>query len=686
MTSSGTAPEGRERVNDGARAARLAETLDVAIARLEPARPFAKPRYQRAVLDVTARLLQTEGGLDVIRSRAMQMDAAGLFAGSDWDRPEALLPQLVGTTLMADDPIFVALEAASLARFLAVANGEGRHENLHKDMAVHFLTQVLALNLKDIFGQSDEASRALGDRMVIKRQLLNYISEHIGLTDVLGVLVSEIWRLLEQRSVQVAVAKDMIAQIAIALDQKGTEPGSERLGAERLVSALFGPTVASLDDPGIDVYLDRIAHFDETALSREAMGFARAMHDTGLVSDYHAAFLVWALDYRDRPLVPEALGLGTTGLDCWRHYRRLIEDLIRTAVSPTTPQAAYGLAMLLERGVLHHAPMVPALHRHMQQKVQGDARQRLRLSFGDAVSPEAHLLAGVLQVIGQPLGVGQGANPTCQSARAISMWALIEPDFLLHLISQACEFDTVLMQFEGTQINSADLPAGLAGHGPIDADPVSVLLVSHLDRIYAEMGRLCLGREGDPHRWINPQFHGWWVARDCAVAVDVATGELAGYDRFLRRFFAAYHPHHNGDRPVSHPQPAGIAVTDPNQQFVGWHAIAILRVSADQAGVMRVYFYNPNNDSGQDWGGGVVVSTSGNGERYGEGSLEFGQFLSRVYLFHDDPLRSAEAADAVPDAELPPIHAQAAASWAADRLPQAAPAVVQDKMGTEPPE
>ena len=671
MTSSNAASEGRQHKTDScAKVARLSETLDVAIERLQHARPFAKPRHQRPVLDVIARLIKADGGLDVLYERAMGMDVAGLFAGSDWDRPEALLPQIVGNTLISEDPVYVALEAASLGRFLAVATGEARHDNLHQEKARHFLTQVLALNLRDIFGNSDESARALGDRQVTKRRLLHFISTHIGLTDVLGVLVTEIWRLLEQRSVQVGVAKDMIAQIAIALNEKGTEPGSERLGAERLVSALFGPTVASLDDPGIEAYLDRITHFDEPALSREAMGFARAMHDTGLVSDYHAAFLIWAVEYKDRPLVPEALGLGTTGLDCWRNYRRLIEDLIRAAVTLTTPQAVYGLSMLLERGVLHHAPMAPAFDLQMQQKVQGRARERLALAFGDAEPPEIHLLAGVLQVIGQPLGVGQGANPTCQSARAIAMWALIQPDYLLHLVSQASEFDAVLMPFEGKQINSADLPAGLVGLSPIDADPVSVLLVLYLDRIYAEMGRLCFGRDGDPHRWINPQFHGWWVLQDCAVAVDVTTGKLKDYEAFIRRFFAKYHPHHNGDRPVSHPQPAGIAVTDPNQQFVGWHAIAILRVAEDQADMMRVYFYNPNNDSGQDWGGGVVVSTSGNGERYGESSLEFEQFLSRVYLFHDDPLRGLDAVQDVPDAAIERVSEQASASWASDRVPE----------------
>ncbi|TNF18386.1 MAG: hypothetical protein EP318_18360 [Rhodobacteraceae bacterium] len=645
----------------------LTAALDDAIDRLARADDATKLDGQRAVLDFVDRILRVEGGVEAIFARAVQMDVAGLFVGSDWNIPEALLPQMSARTLLAEDSALVAIEVVSLGRFLAVASGAARHANLHQETARHFLTQVLALNLKDIFGHSSEATRALGDRQETKQRILRFISEHIGLTHVLSVLVTEVWRLLEQRSVQVDVVKDMIAQIAIALNEHGTEPGSERLGAERLVSALFGPTVASLDDPGIAVYLERISHFDEPSLSREAMGFARAMHDTGLVSDYHVTFLLHVLDVDDRALVPETLGLGTIGQDCWRQYRRLIEDLIRAGVTLATPQAIYGLAMLLERGILHHGPMVPALDRQLRQKVQGSARARLTLGFGETMPPETHLLAGVLQIIGQPLGIGQGANPTCQSARAIAMWSQVEPDYLLHILSQACEFDAVLMKFEGTEINSATLPAGLAGSGPIDADPVSVLLVSHLDKIYAEMGHLCIGREGDPHRWINPEFHGWWVSRDCAVAVDVATGKLSEYDTFLRRFFATYHPHHNGDRPVSHPQPAGIAVTDPNRQFVGWHAIAILRVAEDQAGKMRVYFYNPNNDSGQDWGGGVIVSTSGNGERYGEGSLEFGHFLSRVYLFHYEPLRGQETMGGVPDAALEPVRAQATQSWAANR-------------------
>lgn len=649
-------------------AARLAATLDVALARLDQSRPFNKHRFQTPALDVIARLIAVPGGLPALLARAPALDAAGLFRGSDWDTPGRLLPQIVGQTLEGGDRMIVALEATSLMRFLAMALGRSTHPGVHADFARHFLTQVLALNLRHFFATPTEADRQLADPQ-LRPRLFRFIADHIGLSDVLGVLVEEIWRILDQRPVQVGPVKEMITQIAIAMSGQGIDPGQERLGAERLISALFGPTGECLDDPGVPAYLERLAHLDDAALHRESLGFARAMHDTGLVSDYHAAFLRWIAPNTDVELVPEALGLGPTGKECWRRWRGLVVDLIEAAISERTPQALYGLAMLLERGILHLPPMAPALRRQMAMQLAPATAERLRLAYGDAVTPETRLLAGVLEVLGQPLGVGQGANPTCQSARAIAMWAFNDPDYLLNLIAQAGEFDTVLMHFEGQPIHSADLPVGLALSAPIDADPVSVVLVPHLDRIYAEMGKLCAPRGGDPHQWVNPEFHGWWVARDCMVAVDVATGQLSGFDAFLTRFFQSYDPRFNGDRPLIHPQPAGIAVTDSTARFVGWHAIAIQRVTTDQHGEMRVYFYNPNNDSGQDWGGGIVVSTSGCGERHGEASLPVEQFAARLYLFHDDPVRPPGIGTPVPDEIRARVHRMAAESWASDRVP-----------------
>ncbi|MGM0585487.1 MAG: hypothetical protein ACQEUZ_12650, partial [Pseudomonadota bacterium] len=166
----------------------------------------------------------------------------------------------------------------------------------------------------------------------------------------------------------------------------------------------------------------------------------------------------------------------------------------------------------------------------------------------------------------------------------------------------------------------------------------------------------------------------WWVGRSCAVAVDVPTGALAGIEDFIGRFHQAYHPDFNGGEPVIHPQPAGIAATDAAARFIGWHAISILRVAPDRGGAMRVYFYNPNNDSGQDWGGGIVVSTHGNGERYGEGSLPFDQFAARVYLFHEDPVKPT-ATTRPPAETLRAVADVVRESWAVGRSEIPGPSV-----------
>ena len=219
------------------------------------------------------------------------------------------------------------------------------------------------------------------------------------------------------------------------------------------------------------------------------------------------------------------------------------------------------------------------------------------------------------------------------------------------------------MHFEGQTIRSSELSFGLATTPHTELDPVSLLLTPHLDRIYMEMSRRTIGREGDGHRWVNPEFHGWWAGRGFRINVDVATGQLTDLDTFLRHFYASYHPYYNGNQPLIHPQPAGIAVTDSAARFIGWHAITILRVALDQAEEMRVYFFNPNNDSGQDWGKGVVTSTEGHGEFFGEASLPFSAFASRLFVYHYDPLEKGDPS-AIPDADIARTVEIAEDSWA----------------------
>ncbi|RDI43878.1 hypothetical protein [Nocardia mexicana] len=653
--------------SDRATLDRRLATLDEATRSLEEAGDFGKQVKLPRVLDALRRVLLLPDGCEAVRSRAVGLEAAGLFQGTDWARPHILIPSLSTGSLQSANAHTVVLETVSELRMLVIAKGEYQHPTISAEHAQNHLSQVLAINLSLLFVPPSEAERERQGRMAqVSRALLAYLVEEVGYEKVLENLVDEIWRILRQRPIQVDSVKRMITQIAVARSNPDIDLGASGLGADRLISSLYGTTDGCREDPGIELYRARLETMDDAALQYEAAGFARSIHDTGLVSPYHAVLLRFLLG-KGEYLLAEAMGLSSTGRDCLLCYHELVRCLIEEAVHVETAQCIYGLALMLERGILYQPPVAPAMWRQLALHLSPYSQQRITEVFGPTPDPSAWLLSGMLSMLGLPLGVGQGDNPTCQAARALSMWAYNDPDYLLQTVAWAARDDEVVMHFEGQPISSREVGAGVATSLPHDLDPVSLLVVPHLDRIYAEMGRRCAGREGDPHRWINPEFHGWWSGRGFRINVDVATGNLTELDEFLRHFYAGYHPFYNGNQPLIHPQPAGIAVTDSAARFVGWHAITVLRVSLDPQETMRVYFYNPNNDSGQDWGDGVVVGTAGHGERFGEASLPFEQFASRLYIFHFDPLEPGELA-AVEREELDRVIGYVHRSWGADRV------------------
>ena len=657
-----------DRTSSGGELPPLLDKLDDATQALAQTSSFAKPLKSGRVLHAARRVLMVDGGCAALEKRMPTLESAGIFEGSDWSQPQILLPALAKHSLAAAATETVMLEALSELRMLAVARGNYTHASISRQQAHHHLTQVLALNLDLLFMPPSEAERTRqGNLALLTRRLFQYLADGIGYEHIVDKLIDEIWRILEQRPIQVDTVKQMILQIAACQANPDIELGSSGQGADRLISSLFGTTNGCREDPGLDIYQQRLEAMDNAALQYEATGFARAMHDTGLVSPYHSQLLRFLLTRGDH-LLSEAMGLSSTGRDCLLCYRELVHAMIDLAVHPQTPQAIYGLALLLERGILYQPPVAPALWRQVALPLSPYSQQRLHIAFGDTPSPAARLMEGVLCMLGQPLGVGQGNNPTCQSARALSMWAYNDPDYLLQMVAWAARDDEIIMHFEGQPVSSRENPEGVAKQLPIDLDPVSLLVVPHLDRIYAEMGRRCIGRDEDPHRWINPEFHGWWAGRGFRIAVDIATGQLYRLDDFLRYFYASYHPFYNGNQPLIHPQPAGIAITDSAARFIGWHAITLLRVSLDPQQVMRMYFFNPNNDSGQDWGDGVVVSTSGHGERFGEASLPFEDFASRLYIFHYDPLEPGTPTNIDPHS-IDTVIAKIQRSWGADRQP-----------------
>lgn len=643
----------------------LIEKLDQAIALLAAARDFAKPGKLPRVLDTCRRVLRHDDGLALIEARSEALEQAGLFLGSDWATPQHLAAPLSRQALTGGTDTLL-VETLSNLRLLAVARGHYRHPLVSAEYAHHYLTQILAINLDLLFHSADEARRQKQGRLAFLPQaLLSHLADQIGYEQVIDKLIDEIWRVLEQRPIETGPVKQMITQIAAC--QHNPDIALTAAGGERLVSSLFGPTRASREDPGLELYQERLASMDETTLQAEASGFARAMHDTGLVSAYHPLLLLHLLEHQEN-LLADALGLSSTGRDGMLCYRQLVQALIRQAVTPLSPQAIYGLTLVLERGILYQSPLAPALWRQLRLPLCAPAATRLALVTPPGLAVETRLMEGVLCMLGQPLGVGQGNNPTCQSARALSMWSCNDPDYLLQMVTWAARDDEIIMHFEGQPVSSQLAGSGVAQTAPMDLDPVSMAVVPHLDRIYAEMGRLCIGREGDPHRWVNPEFHGWWAGRGFRIAVDVGTGMLFETGTFLRHFYASYHPFYNGNQPLIHPQPAGVAVTDSAARFIGWHAVTILRIGLDQENVMRVYFYNPNNDSAQDWGNGAVVSTTGQGERHGEASLPFEEFASRLYIFHYDPLEHGALA-AISDEELRRVISMIQESWGESRRP-----------------
>lgn len=651
----------------GAELQGVLDRFDEALEHLGSARPFAKVNHIGRVLDLGRKLLAAPGGAALLFDRAGKFDTAGLFVGTDWEHAEYLKARFVPTTLSDGDARLVTLECLSELRILAVAAGRHFHPGLSAEQAEHFLTQVLAFNLRALFGGSDEMSRARP--AVIRGMLehhLEFVVAHVGLDKILEKVVDEVWRILRQRPIQIDGVCQMIARLAACLlDPSISLPGAA-LGAERLVSALFGPTNGCREDPGVDAYQERLAGMDAYALDQEAQGLARAMHDTGLVSPYHSTFLHHVLD-GEIEYVIRALGLSTTGRDCLLCYRELVVTLIQRCIHVETCQAIYGLAALLERGLLYKPSIPAALWRELQTPLHDDARRRITEMFGIAVPPDAHVMAGLISVLGQPLGLGQGDNPACQSTRAISLWSLTDPDYLLDVVLQALRDNSVTLHFEGAPIHSSELGAGLAGECNRNLDALSYLLVPHLDRIYMEMGRRADKRGEDPHCWINPQFHGWWVHRGFAIAVDIQTQKLSDIDNFIDTFYTLYNPLYNGNQPVVHPQPAGVAVTDAKARFVGWHAISILRVTLDNQGDVRVYFFNPNNDSGQDWGNGVVVSTEGHGEQHGESSLPIAEFTSRLYIFHYDVRQREILAAQIPEEVRLDVKSLITESWGRER-------------------
>ncbi len=638
---------------------RLVEDFDQTLVRLAEAPAFSKYTHQSQLLVRTAKLLKAPGGVAVLADRADGFDAAGVFAGTDWDMPAGLQPALVGPTLRAGGDS-ATLECLSELRLLAIAEARTAHAGLSAQDARAFLAEAMAANLDLLFGEATEASRERSAADSARLHgLFDLLAHRLGMGLILDRLLAEVAEIMAQRPIMSDRAVALIQAAGQALTETSVDDSVAAV-ARHWLSAIEAPSVLAQAEG--DGYAAALAACDADQLAAEAGVFGASMNETGLVCRDHAV-LVRHLSTHAPALIPAALGCSTIGQAAYAAHAPAISALIDQAITPDTAYAIYGLSRLLSAGLVFQRPVLPGLQRLARLALHPDAVAALLPEApADHERARTRLLAGACAVLGQPRGVDQGHNPTCQSARAISLWAQNDPGYLLDLVASAARDHDIVMDFEGQVMHSAGLDAGMAKTLHTELDAVSRLLTPHIDRLYVEMGRRTVGRLGDGHRWVNPEMHGWWVTRDFAALIELSTNAITDCSDFLRAFYSAYHPAYNGDRALVYAQPCGIAATTSSGDWVGWHAVAIQRVAQDGTGAWRVYFYNPNRDKAQNWGHGIVTSTYGNGELEGESSLLVEDFAARLYVFH---YRAAETGDPtrVPDTAIEAIRAAIAVSW-----------------------
>ncbi len=638
---------------------RLASRLDEALDTLAAAAPFARVAYQTELFQVAETLMADPEGLPVLYARAPRFGEAGVFVGGPWEDPGRLQPSLVAGSLRGAG-VYPVVETLSELRVLALAEGRVSDERMNRDEAREFLDQIMALNLDWLFPRATEASRVeSGIQRTRNIRLFQFIADHVGMGNLRDQVIDEIEQVAAQRPIQTQDLRRMI-RLATEIPQ-GWLPGQDRLSP--FVSAINHASPLSRRLLDLADYRQRLRRASRRALEAEAKAFALSMGHTGLVCPHHA---VLVRQLRNVPeLLPLALGLSDAGRADLADRPKDAAQLITVAIHPTTCQAVYGLSRLLDRRLLSRKEIRVGLERLVTLDLRPEVAERLLADHNaeDAVTANGILLAGAISVFGQPLGIGQGNNPTCQAARALSLWAQHAQGYLLHQLVSAARDGFVELTFEGAPLRSDLLTGGVAGTLHDDLDPVSSVLVRHLDRLYDEMMRRVALRFEDGHKWVNPALYGRWVPSGFAsVFVDRAQTTVVGYDAFVRRFYATHHPEFNDGHPLMYPNPVGLCITNGHGYYLGPHAVSVQRVAEDPDGELRVYFYNPNNEGRQDWGEGVEPSIHERGEIQGESSLPFGQFVSRLYAYHYNPYEVGDAF-AVPAGVVAEVREAAKRTW-----------------------
>lgn len=578
-----------------------------------------KSIFQEAVLEEAAALLNEPNGLVKLFKYAHLFDEAGVFSGKPWENIRKLNPSLVRGTLHAGGTM-AACETLSNLRILAIARGDYIHPEMSAYDANDFLTKVMALNLDLLLMKETEENRVkqlYKDKQA--SEILSFIAEHRFSPLVFQSLYQEVENLAVQRPIvtnKILKLIDSAKRLAGGLE----DSDSSLIHYEQAVY-----TPSDLSFAGEINYENHLKVCDDASLIREAKQLRASMKRTGLVSSYHSLFLNYI--NKEKPnLLEHLLVVDEIAKNNLHSNFSVISSLLAASVTVETKSCIYGMMRLLQRE-LFTEEFIKEINTLIKVPIHDHIKNKLSTIYHASAEDELRsiVVSGMISILGQPLGIGQGFNPTCQSTRALSYWSQKEPVMLLTMYNHFLEHDKISIDFEGRTISS-DILSHVPLYDQDNIDTVSALLLPHLDAIYLEMLQYAKDREHDSHKWINPAFHitGIWAE----------FSDVYSDPDFRARFYWHYHPADNPTVNIGLPQPAGITIYNQSGQILGAHAVLIQRVAYDPKGYVRVYFYNPNNDSLQVWGNNIKTSVSGNGELEGESSLLFDDFLYFLYAFH----------------------------------------------------
>lgn len=635
------------------------------IEQLLQAQGWQRQQLSQQLLSQVDVLTRTPEGLRYCYDQIERILSTGIFTHSPWEEPAHLVPTLVGGTLRAGFPNNV-LEVLSEIRMVKIARGDYFQPTIEPLQAQLYLEEVIIANFNLAFLDYSEEMRMQMSAAEQKRirTLFSFLMAHIPLQALKGKLSEEVINMANQRPIITHRLEEILALVKDHLTLQPERPEDALLS--QFVQGFYAPTPATRQHNSHEAYRKELALANEEQRQSELRRLGQTLSDTGLVSEYHYLALQYVLEHypHELRLLLHLNGHGKAELEA---HIGLITDLAGYTITLHNRQVMYGLGRMLERNMLSRKPVWYAL-----QKLKGTPlHPGITASLLNIRPPESNmtahqlLMGGTLQVLGQPLGIGQGHNPTCQSARGISMWSQHAPGKLLNYIIDAASSDNLNFRYEGDLMEARKLTLGTSTTFDYQLDPVSIVLVPLLDRIYNEMMRQAMVKhyQEDPHVSVNPAFYGHWIQTGFASAYDSLRHAIVNYSHFIRLFLASFHPAYNGGHHFIYPVPLGIFITSAKAEFIGFHAVSLQRIDQSPNGEWRAYFYNPNNEGRQNWGQGIKPTVWQHGEQHGESSLPVLSFLSRVYAFHYNTIGVEDRLTAIPEAAIHTTHELAISSW-----------------------